>query len=523
TTLIRTGVERSSVEGSFKISPQIQKQIHGILIEEDLLDDENFVTLQREFRREGRNVARVNGRIVSLGILKKLGEYLIDLHGQSEHLSLLRVQSHLTLLDRYAEVENELTDYQKTFKELSQVQKELSELRQAETDSAKRLELLKFQIDEIESAGLEEGEEEELKAERTRLANSENLANKASQALEVLDSSDPESPTATDLLGEALGALEVLSSVDESKTTFSTQAQELFDSATDLAREIGDYLEEIEFNPVRLEEVEERIELIQSLKRKYGQDINEIKAFGQKAMDDLDAITNAGERIELLSQKEIDLRAELSKKAILLSSKRHIAAEDLSKQIENELKDLKMDQARFGVDFNSVPDLNGIEISDGEKVAFDVNGYESIEFMVEPNPGEGLKPLVKIASGGETARLMLALKNVLAKADATPTLIFDEIDQGIGGRVGSVVGQKLWNLGQSHQVLCITHLAQLAGFGDAHFRVSKKLEEGRTTTIVTEIKENDRLMELAQMLGDVSEGTLQSANEIVQSVGKIKD
>lgn len=522
TSHIRTGVERSSVEGAFKITPEIRTQVHALLKEEDLLDDDNFVTLQREFRREGRNVARVNGRTVNLALLKSLGEYLIDLHGQSEHLSLLRVQSHLHLLDRYAEVETELTDYQNIYWQLSKTRKELADLRQAESDTARKVELLKFQVDEIDSAALESGEEEKLKAERTRLANAENLANKASQALEVLDSTDPETPSATDLLGEALGALEILSNVDETRTSFRNQAQEVFETVTDLARELGDYLEEIEFNPVRLEEVEERIELIHSLKRKYGQDIEQILAYGQKANEDLEAITHAEERIEKLSQQEKELLKQLSIKANSLSGKRKQAAEQLSQQIESELNDLKMDQARFGVDFETTPDMNGIELPDGERVRFDVNGHENIEFMIEPNPGEGLKPLVKIASGGETARLMLALKNVLAKADATPTLIFDEIDQGIGGRVGAVVGEKLWNLGRSHQVLCITHLAQLAGYGDAHFRVSKQVSEGRTTTIVKQLESNDRLMELAQMLGNISEGTLQSANEIIQSVGEIK-
>lgn len=522
TSQIRTGVERSSVEGAFKITPEIRTQVHALLKEEDLLDDDNFVTLQREFRREGRNVARVNGRTVNLALLKSLGEYLIDLHGQSEHLSLLRVQSHLHLLDRYAEVETKLTDYQKIYMQLSKTRKELADLRQAESDTARKVELLKFQVDEIDSAALESGEEEKLKAERTRLANAENLANKASQALEVLDSTDPETPSATDLLGEALGALEILSNVDETRTSFRNQAQEVFETVTDLARELGDYLEEIEFNPVRLEEVEERIELIHSLKRKYGQDIEHILAFEQNAVQDLEAITNAEERIEKLSQQEKELLKQLSIKANSLSAKRKQAAEQLSQKIESELNDLKMDQARFGVDFETTPDMNGIELPDGERVRFDVNGHENIEFMIEPNPGEGLKPLVKIASGGETARLMLALKNVLAKADATPTLIFDEIDQGIGGRVGAVVGEKLWNLGRSHQVLCITHLAQLAGYGDAHFRVSKQVSEGRTTTIVKQLESNDRLMELAQMLGNISEGTLQSANEIIQSVGEIK-
>jgi DNA repair protein RecN (Recombination protein N) len=292
----------------------------------------------------------------------------------------------------------------------------------------------------------------------------------------------------------------------------------LFDNVTDLAREISSYLREIEFDPVRLEEVEERLNLIHNLKRKYGETIPEIISYGENAQQELEAITHAEERIQQLEENEAKLLKQLAEKALVVSTRRHEAAGEMSRAIESELKDLRMEEAQFGVDFKTIPDENGIEIAEGEKVAFDVNGFENVEFMIAPNPGEGLKPLVKIASGGETARLMLALKNVLAQADQTPTLIFDEIDQGIGGRVGTIVGSKLWQLGREHQVLCITHLPQLAGFGDLHFKVDKLLQEGRTTTTVKSLKSKDRLMELAVMLGDVSEGTLQSANEIMQAV-----
>ena len=361
-------------------------------------------------------------------------------------------------------------------------------------------------------------QEETLKEERTRLANAESLATHATRAMAALDESDPDAPSATDRLGEAMSALDSLVKVDESRAQFSEKVQELFDGITDLARDLGDYLDEVEYNPARLEEVEERLNMIHNLKRKYGESIPEIIAFGEKAQDDLDAITHAEERLKELEEKETVLLGELAEKAFVVSEKRHSAAERMSLGIEVELQDLRMEQASFSVEFITREDPEGLMLPDGKRVAFDSSGFETVEFMVAPNPGEGMKPLVKIASGGETARLMLALKNVLAKADETPTLIFDEIDQGIGGRVGAVVGHKLWNLGREHQVLCITHLPQLAGFGDQHYRVEKLVQEGRTSTLVKSIKGKDKLMELAQMLGDVSEGTLQSANEILQSV-----
>jgi DNA repair protein RecN (Recombination protein N) len=240
--------------------------------------------------------------------------------------------------------------------------------------------------------------------------------------------------------------------------------------------------------------------------------------FGANARKQLDMINNAAEKIAELQAKESTLLTELSKRGATLSTKRKKAAETLSKGIETELDDLKMASARFGVDFQTKADgQQGLPLADGSRVAFDANGFDRLEFLVAPNPGEGLKPLAKIASGGETSRLMLALKNILARADQVPTLVFDEIDQGIGGRVGGVVGQKLWHLGRAHQVFCITHLPQLAAFGEQHFQVQKLVENGRTTTTVKKLEGDERLLELAQMLGEVSESTLHSANDLLQS------
>jgi len=519
-SVIRTGVTHSSVEATFKIMPKVREQVHQILKEEALLDDENYVTLRREFRREGRNIARVNGRTVNLTMLKVLGELLIDLHGQSEHLSLLRVKSHLHLLDRFAEAESELEDYQKGYRELQRVRTELRQLRQSEKESARKMEMLAFQVQEIEQAGLEPDEEQTLKSERIRLANAENLAKQANIALIALDEGELDSASATDRLGVALQALEDLVKVDQERAEFLSRVQDLFDGAVDLARELSGYLQEVEFEPDRLEEVEERLNLISSLKRKYGETIPEILAFGEQAQKELDAITYAEERIQKLEAEEKKWLKLLAEKAAVVSAKRHQASEQLSREIEGELKDLRMDEAKFSVSFSTSPDPRGLPMPEGTRVAFDQYGFEQVEFLVAPNPGEGMKPLVKVASGGETSRLMLALKNVLARADHTPTLIFDEIDQGIGGRVGAVVGEKLWNLAKEHQVLCITHLAQLAGYGDRHFKVAKEFTQGRTVTVVSKVTDQDRLVELAQMLGDVSEGTLQSANEILQGVKK---
>jgi len=515
--LIRSGQERASVEGTFKIPEPIKVSVHAILQREDLLDDANYLNMQREFRRQGRNVARVNGRPATLALVKELGELLIDLHGQSEHLSLLRVPAHRGLLDRYAGIEAELSAYQATYAQLMELRRELTSLQAAELDAVRRVELLTFQVQEIEAARLQVDEEQELKGERTRLANAEALASQANLALAALDESNPEAPAANDRLGAAVEALGQMAKVDSSQAALENRAQDLFDGMTDLARELRAYLEQIEFNPRRLEEVEERLALLQNLKRKYGESIPAILAYGERARKDLDNISHAEERLAELSAGETKLLDQLAEQAEALSTKRHAAAQSLSRAIETELDDLKMGAAHFGVDFKTREDAQGLPV-DGGRAAFDSFGHETIEFLVAPNPGEGLKPLVKIASGGETARLMLALKNVLARADQTPTLIFDEIDQGIGGRVGAVVGQKLWRLGRQHQVLCVTHLPQLAAYGDQHFKVEKRVQDGRTITQVVKLEGQLRLQELANMLGEVSEGTLQSAHEILEQV-----
>jgi DNA repair protein RecN (Recombination protein N) len=522
TSLIRKGDDRARVEGTFAVKGEMKDRVNAILEREDLLEDPDYIVMQREFRREGRNVARINGRVATLAVVKELGELLIDLHGQSEHLSLLRVPSHRALLDRYGGHHKELQAYRSSFEKIKSLRAELHELRNADKDTANRIELMQFQVEEIETASLDPGEEEQLKDERTRLANAEALAENVNLALASLDEGVGGTPSAADRLGETLAALRSLAKLDPSQEPRENAAQELFDGAADLAHSLRTYLEEIEFNPTRLEEVEERLALIQSLKRKYGADISAVLEHAIQTASQLENISNAAERISQLEADEDHQLNELALLAVALSEKRLAASKTLGKAIEKELDELRMESASFGVDFRTRESDQGILI-DGTRYDFDANGHEQLEFLIAPNPGEGLKPLVKIASGGETARLMLAMKNVLARADQTPTLIFDEIDQGIGGRVGAVVGRKLWNLAREHQVLCVTHLAQLAAFGDQHLKVEKVVQDQRTSTALTALNNEPRLLELASMLGDISEGTMQSANELLASVSSHRD
>jgi DNA repair protein RecN (Recombination protein N) len=517
TTFVRTDSEAAFVEGAFQLKGPEREAVHEILNREDLMDDPNYVVLMREVRREGRSVARINGRTVNVGLLKEIGALLVDIHGQAEHLSLLDPRAHLGLLDRYADVAKPLNEYRQTYHSLLALRTELNSLRKAQADADRRIEMLTYQVEETDSAKLKVGEDEELKKERDRLANAESLAQNAQEALAILEEGSPDTPAATDLIGQAAQALAALAKIDSGQTELSNQAEVMLDTLSDIIHDLRGYLEEIEFNPKRLDEVEERLDLIHSLTRKYGGSIPAVIAYGEDSKKQLETITGAADRINELEMQEATLLEKLSKHGTALSEKRKSAAEKMGKGIEIELDDLRMASAQFGTDFKTKPDPNGVPIADGTRLAFDQNGIDQVEFLVAPNPGEGLKPLAKIASGGETSRLMLGLKNVMARADEVPSLIFDEIDQGIGGRVGMTVGHKLWNLSRSHQVFCVTHLPQLAVFGDQHYQVQKLVDKGRTLTRVEPLEGESRLLELSQMLGEVGEGTLRSAHELLQT------
>ncbi|WKZ46041.1 MAG: DNA repair protein RecN [Anaerolineales bacterium] len=516
TTFVRTDSDAAFVEGVFQLKGPEREAVHSILQREELMDDPNYVVLMREVRKEGRSVARVNGRTVNVSLLKEIGSLVVDIHGQAEHLSLLDSRAHLGLLDRYAEVARPLSDYRQTYHALLNLRHELNELRKAQADADRRVEFLTYQAEEIEAARLKAGEDDELRKERDRLANAESLAQNAQEALAVLEEGSPETPAATDLVGQAAQALHALAKIDSAQSELANQAEVLLDTMSNVIGELRDYLEEIEFNPKRLDEVEERLDLIHSLTRKYGGSIPAVIASGENARKQLETITGAADRINELELEEAKLLEKLGKQGAALSEKRKSAATKMSHGIETELDDLKMSAAKFGVDFQTKPDPNGVPLNGGPRIGFDQNGIDRVEFLIAPNPGEGLKPLAKIASGGETSRLMLGLKNVLARADEVPSLIFDEIDQGIGGRVGMTVGQKLWNLSRSHQVFCVTHLPQLAVFGDEHYQVQKLVDKGRTLTRVERLDGEPRLLELSQMLGEVGEGTLRSAHELLQ-------
>jgi len=535
TEFIRTGAEQSVIEGVFRLDEETQALVNPLL-EQDALegDDPAILVLARELRREGRNVCRVNGRAVSLKILRGIGEHLVDIHGQTEHLSLMRVREHVDLLDRYGELWPLREQIAAVVERLRAVRRELAGLRHDERELARRMDLLQYQVTEIEAAHLEPGEEEELVQERTRLANAERLRELADEAFAALYEGVDEQASAVDLLQMAARALGGLALVDPSTGPLGEAAEAASYQLEDLADQLRGYRDQVEFNPRRLNQVEDRLALIHSLQRKYGDSIEEILAFAERAQRELQTIEHSEELIVVLEDEEEQLLQRIGRLGAELSDRRREAGERLAAGIEGELDELSMSRARFGVDLAWRDAADGAYVEE-RRVSFDLTGLDRVEFLVAPNVGEPLKPLVRIASGGETSRLMLALKTVLAQADRTPTLIFDEIDAGIGGRVGSVVGQKLWGLtvgdggkARHHQVLCVTHLPQLASYGDLHLQVSKTVVADRTVTGVRLLEGAAREQEMASMLGSVTERTRDSAHEMLavslrdkqQSVGK---
>jgi DNA repair protein RecN (Recombination protein N) len=383
--------------------------------------------------------------------------------------------------------------------------------------------MLRYQIEEIDAASLQDGEEEKLREERTRLANAEQLQRLTLEITAALMDVGDETPAAVDLIGQAERSLGKLAEVDDAQLELLQELQGLSFQLSEISARVQQYEDRLEHNPQRLDEVEERLELINDLKRKYGDSIGNILATQERALAELDQISNSEERIATLQQESEKLLHRVGELGEALSAARQESAKQLSAAVEQHLRELYMEGARFAVSFDREPSEEGAYGAD-DRFAFDRSGLDRAEFIISANPGEPLKPMARVASGGETARLMLALKSALAAVDATPTLIFDEIDQGIGGRVGDIVGRKLWGLASDggHQVVIVTHLPQLAGYGDSHLHVSKQVDGGRTTTRIEPLDRDGRIIELAAMLGTDRKTALSGAASILDHVQMVK-
>ncbi len=524
--LIRAEARQARVEGLFALSPSEAGAVTSLLEEAGLPSDEaGEIVVVRELNHQGRNVCRVNGSIVPLRLLTTLGERLVDIHGQGQQLPLLNVRTQLTILDRFAGLDSQAAEVANTVGRLRAARQELAALRTGERELARRADLLRFQTDEIEAARLQPGEDEQLEAERTVAANAERLQALAAQAYDALYEGDDRA-AAVDSLSAAAQAVAGLANVDPSVESLRGDAESLVIQAQELAHSLQSYRDGVEVDPARLQEIEDRLEVIRRLKHKYGATIEEVVRFGEEAAAELEGIAHGGERAEALEAEERELLAAIGARAAALSLRRQEASERLSAAVQAELADLAMESTTFHVAVTQQPADDGAPVSwpDGSEgaYAFDATGIDRVEFLLSPGPGEPLRSLAATASGGETSRLMLAVKGVLAADAGPPTLIFDEVDAGIGGRVGAVVGVKTWQLSAGRQVLCVTHLPQIAAFADLHVRIAKGLAAGRTITTAEALAEQAVVEELAHMLGGASLAARRHAQEMLERTAQWK-
>jgi DNA repair protein RecN (Recombination protein N) len=513
--LIRTGAETMLVEAVFDLSkcPQMKAVLEEVGFEPD---DETLI-LSRELSKAGKSRCRVNGRAATVAMLKQIGKALVDIHGQHEHQSLLEPANHLRFLDAFGSEDLMALKerYTNLYRQLMQVERELTELQRSERERMQRLDLLRYQAEEIDRANLKEGEEEELLQERQLLANAERIAERVSYAVRQL----MDDGGSLDSLGEAIQALKEIAELDLSLREWHNSLSQAFDTIQEIGFELERYASRIEFDPERLEEVESRLDLLKILKRKYGDSVSAILQYRQQIEQELQRLETSEERLEILQREREQLRRELAETAKALSEARQEIARQLERTVQNHLKALMMERARFKVAIDRLPDPNGLQLPEGT-FAFGRDGIDQVEFLISTNPGEPLKPLAKIASGGEISRTMLALKASLQRTHEIPVLVFDEIDVGIGGKTAEAVGEKLREVSRYAQVLCVTHLPQIAALADWHLQVEKITEGKRTRVIVTPLEYEERVKELARMLSgkQITQASLQHAQELLQRV-----
>jgi len=517
--LVRSGTPRAWVEAIFDLSGLEQAtDVQALLSGHGIDLEDGQLILSREIQANGRSVARVNGQAIPASVLAALGARLVDIHGQSEHLSLLRADRQLELLDRFAGVLPLRNELARLVRELRAVRRELEEMRTRAREREHRRDLLRYQVDEIARARLRVGEEEELVLERNRLQNAERLA---SLATEVASSLDGDEFAPLDALRRAVLRLEELGRLDPEQRGLAEQLREALYTVEEVVRTVRSYAESIEADPDRLTVIEERLDLLRRLKRKYGATIEEILAYAEEALRELAALETGEETIAELERRAGTLARAVVERARELSARRRAAARALEQAMSAAMRDLRLGQGAFAVAFEQ-PDETGNEqeraASCGE------TGWDRIEFLIAPNPGQELRPLARVASGGEMARLMLALKSILSEVDETPTLVFDEVDVGIGSRSAQVVGERLWQLSRAHQVIVISHLAQIAAFADRHYKITKTVVNGLTETAVHELEGEARLEELAAMLDGipVTPESLANARAMVERLGRRK-
>lgn len=499
---LRHGEKQAAVEALFSVQSQALTEKlaeNGIAPEED-----GTLLITRTLSEAGKSVCRINGSTVTVGMLKEIAEDMIDIYGQHEHQSLLNPVKHIRLLDRFcgAGFGEAMEEYKNSRQRLKDLEKQLAILIGDESQREQRMDMLLFQKEEIEAAELWEGEEDALLEQKKRLSSMERLIRLTGESITLLYDGDDRAPSACDRLGDALAKLQEAAEYDAALSPLADALADGYAAVEDCARELKREAEKQEADPEELERIEERLQLFYKLKRKYGGSIEAVLEFYEKAVQELEFLSNSSEKAAELSAEKAEEEKHLSALAETLTARRRATAEQVEEQIETALHDMEMKHARFHIQIE-------------EKADWGADGKDKVEFLISANAGEPLKPLAKIASGGEMSRVMLALKTVLVDADEIGTFIFDEIDTGVSGRTARRVGEKMRFLGGKRQLLCITHLPQIAAMADNHFLIEKESDAGETVTRVTALDEEGAVREVARLMNDVTETTLAAARELL--------
>ncbi|RJQ13695.1 MAG: DNA repair protein RecN [Nitrospiraceae bacterium] len=506
---IRSGEKEAVVEAFFDIPQKIRTPFVNQFIQDNGIEAEDGFILKRSISSQGKNRAYINGSMANVQSLSDMTKNIIDVHGQFEHQSLLSSDRQRDLLDAFGGLLEERREVRAVYEDLTALRRQTEELVQREKERAQRIDMLKFQINEIGPADLHPGEEEEIADEIKILSSAVRLAELANDAYDSLYSSDS---ACIAKLARILSSMREISNIDARAIDALKSAESAHALLEDAAYFLRDYKERLDFNPERLEQAQERLELIKGMKRKYGGSVQEILDYKDKAVVELGDLQHSEERLETLGKEVGELKVRLTEKAQGLSRKRKAAAKKIEAAVVAHLSELAMPDTRFSI---LITQEKGDDTVDGFRAG--PCGTDSIGFLISPNIGEELRPLSKIASGGELSRIMLALKSIMAGGDEIPVLVFDEIDAGVGGRTAENVGRKLKGLSSGHQVICITHLPQIASYADTHLRIEKRTEKDRTVVEINALGKDERSAEIARMLGgEISEVSLRHAKEMLK-------
>lgn len=499
--LVRYGTDKAVVQAVF----DAPKSVINILEENDIYVEDETVIITRQVTKEGKSVARINGMVVTLNILREISDRLINIHGQHDNQALLTPIRHITFLDAYADNEEYINRYKDILSKKREIEKKISSLEMDEQEKMQRIDLLEYQVKEIKKASLEKDEEDDLREQRDIYTNAEQITKSVNEAYMNLYEGD-EIQSAYDGISIAVNEISQISDLNPQLKSINDTLNEIMYSLEDTAHEIKEFGETVEFDEQALNEIEERLDLISRLKRKYGNSIEEILEYLKKAESELNDIKLSDERTNELKEELKNITKELKEKGNVLTQRRENAAKVLEENIEKSLHELNMEKSKFKVNIEN----------DG---TFYDNGMDKVEFLISTNPGEPLKPLVKIASGGELSRVMLAIKSILADSDGVDTMIFDEIDTGVSGKAAMSIAKKLAVIAKNKQVICITHLPQLTAMADNHYLIQKNTDGELASTTLKELDEEGRELELARIIdgGEVTELALSHAKQMLEN------